>query len=362
MKLTTVAHGGDILAVARALGCKPGELADMSSNLAPFGPPPGVRETISEHLEEIAYLPEPGSESLSACLAAKYGRSREEILVGNGTTEFIFGLPAALQPKRGVIVNPTYGDYRLACTWAGVAVQEFTLNPAEGFVLNLERLTATLLSGDLVFLCNPNNPTGVLTPSRRLHEFIAAHPGTTFLVDEAYLPFTGEESLLALPPLANLLVLNSYSKIFCIPGLRLGILVGDGALLTNLDQRAKPWGVNRLAQVAGEYLCRYGDDYIQKVVAYVARERERVATALAELPGVAVVAGRANFILGCLTTGALRAGELRTRLLAKRLIIRNCANFTTLDDRYFRISLKDGATNRRCLAALAEIFDQTRLP
>lgn len=357
-KMIPVSHGGDILAVARSLGCLPAELVDMSSNLAPFGPAPGVREVLLARLDEIAYLPETGSESLCACLGAKIQRPREDILAGNGTTEFIFALPAGLRPRLGVIVNPSYGDYRLACGWAGVEVLDFALDPAADFVLDLERLAEVLAGNELVFLCNPNNPTGVLTPARQLHDFIARHRTTNFLVDEAYLPFTGEESLLALPPLANLLVLQSYSKIFCIPGLRLGFLVGAAGLLARLRERSKPWGVNRLAQVAGEYLCLQADAYVAEVAAFVARERALVAAQMAGLEGVKVMPGRANFLLGRLGPGELRAGELRRRLLQQRFIIRNCANFTGLDERYFRISLKDSATNQRCLAALAAIINE----
>ena len=355
-KILPVRHGGDILAVARSLGCAPAELDDLSSNLAPFGPAPGVREALLERLDEIAYLPETGSESLCDCLGARYNRGREEILAGNGTTEFIFGLPVGLRPRIGVVVNPSYGDYRLACAWAGLEVLDFNLEPAADFVLDLSRLAEVLRGGELVFLCNPNNPTGALTPSRQLHEFIGRHQGSHFLVDEAYLPFTGEESLLDLPPLGNLLVLHSYSKIFCIPGLRLGFMVGPAALLARLRERSKPWGVNRLAQVAGEYLCRHADNYVAEIASFVARERQAVAEKMADLPGLTVFPGRANFLLSRLGQGQPGAGELRQQLLQRRIIIRNCANFTTLDERYFRMSLKDSATNQRCLAALAEIL------
>jgi len=352
-----IKHGGDILAVARSLGCSPAELDDMSSNLAPFGLAPGVMEALLARLDEIAYLPETGSESLCDCLGAKYGRPRQDFLAGNGTTEFIFGLPAGLRPRVGVVINPSYGDYRLACEWAGIEVEDFDLDPSEDFVLDLRRLAGILRGGELVFLCNPNNPTGALTPSRQLHEFIAGHQDSHFLVDEAYLPFTGEESLLDLEPLNNLLVLQSYSKIFCIPGLRLGFLVGPSGLLTRLRERSKPWGVNRLAQVAGEYLCLQGDAYVAEMASFVSRERKSVAEKIAQLPGVTVVPGRANFLLGRLDGGRLGAGELRHQLLQRRFIIRNCANFTNLDERYFRLSLKDSATNLRCLVALAEIVE-----
>jgi threonine-phosphate decarboxylase len=110
--------------------------------------------------------------------------------------------------------------------------------------------------------------------------------------------------------------------------------------------------------VAGEYLCRHGDAHAAETAAFVSRERARVAAGLANLPGVTVVPGRANFLLGRLAPGLPDAGELRQRLLRHRFIIRNCANFTGLDERYFRISLKDAATNQRCLAFLTRIINE----
>ncbi len=357
MKTTApIGHGGNVLAVARNLGCAPADLIDLSSNLAPFGLAPGVKEELLARLEQIAYLPETGSETLCACLAAKYHRKLEGVLAANGTTEFIFALPAVLRPRVAVIVTPSYGDYHLACDWAGVPVTEFALERAADFVPDLSRLAAMLTGGELVFLCNPNNPTGGLVPSRGLYDLVKSRRKTLFLVDEAYLPFTGEESLLDLAPLDNLLVLASYSKIFCIPGLRLGLLTATPSLLARLRDRRRPWGVNRLAQVAGEYLCRQGDAYVAGIAAYVARERPAVAAQLAGLPGVEVVPGRANFLLCRLAPGKPDAGVLYHRLLQHRIIIRNCANFTGLDDRYFRLCLKDPVTNRQCLAVLAELI------
>ena len=352
----TKQHGGNIIATARELGCRVDDLVDMSSNLMPLAMDAGLRRTLTERLGEIAFLPETDSETLRTLFAAEYGRSPAETVVGNGTTDFIFALPAATACERAVIVSPTYNDYRLACQWAQLPAEDFMLSPSDHFRLGTDRLAAGLTGGELVFICNPNNPSGGCTPSAAIHALAAAHPDTLFLVDESYLPFTREPSLLTLPLLANLLILTSFSKIYGIPGLRLGFLTGTPERLAVISARNKPWAVNRMAQIAGEYLITNGATHVEQVLDFIETRRPDFVARLAEQPGVEVVDGVCNFIL-CRLTGAVRAEELRQAMLARhRIMIRNCANFTGLDDTYFRISLKGAAENRRCLDGLAEIL------
>lgn len=348
-------HGGNIVAMARALGCEVKELIDMSSNLTPLNMVPGLREVLARRLEEIAFLPEAASETLRQVFARKFSLQEEEVLVGNGTTEFIFALPYSFAGSRAVLVNPTYSDYRLACRWAKVPATDFMLPPEQDFQLDLDRLACGFQGGELVFVCNPNNPTGSLTPTRVLYDFIVRHPATTFLVDESYLPFTREKSLLHydLPP--NLFVLFSSSKIYGIPGLRLGFLVAKAANLQAMSLQRKPWGVNRMAQIAGEYLLEQADSYVEEVRQFIESERPRFVERLQTMDNIRVIPGEANFILCCLT-GKMLAPELREKMLDKRIMIRNCASFDGLDEHYFRMSLKDREANAYCLKILQDIL------
>lgn len=354
-KTPSMIHGGNILAMARELGCDVADLIDMSSNLTPLGMVPGLKEAMLERFEEIRYLPETGSETLREIFASRYGLQKGQVLAGNGTTEFIYGIPEALNLKRAVIVNPTYGDYEPASMRAGMSVENFILSPREDFIIDFEKLERHLTGNDLVFLCNPNNPTGVLTATKSLYEFIANHPQTYFLVDESYLPFVREPSLLEFPLLGNLYILNSSSKVYGIPGLRLGFLGGMEKNLKLLAGQRKPWGVNRMAQIAGEFLLAHGDDYIEQVVRYVEEQRPLFVDKLARLSGVRVIPGAANFILSQLT-GEMRADKLTDMMLTHKIMIRNCDTFTSLDNSYFRLSLKNIDENRRCLSALKEIL------
>ncbi|MFH1021090.1 MAG: aminotransferase class I/II-fold pyridoxal phosphate-dependent enzyme [Pseudomonadota bacterium] len=351
------AHGGDILSMAKRLGCGVDDLIDLSSNLSPLGMVPGLREALVERLPEIGFLPESGSDTLVRLFAGKYGCSPQQVLAGNGTTEFIYAVPGSVQSRRALIVAPTYGDYQTASEWAGLAVDFFFLKADEDFALDFNRLSARMTGGELVFLCNPNNPTGRVVASRELFDFILAHPASEFLIDESYLPFVGEPSLAGFPLPANLFLLCSSSKIYGIPGLRLGFLVANEEKMARFAVRRKPWGVNRMAQVAGEYLLEHGDSYVQAVRDYLARVRPDFVARLAALPGVQVVPGAANFIL-CRLAGAMTASQLREAMLRERIMIRDCGNFTGLDPHYFRVSLQEAGRNELCLAALAGILGE----
>ncbi|HIJ79195.1 MAG: aminotransferase class I/II-fold pyridoxal phosphate-dependent enzyme [Desulfobulbaceae bacterium] len=349
-------HGGDIISMARRLGCAVDDLIDMSSNLSPFGMLPGLREELIAKIDEIAFLPESGSETLAAIFAAKYGLHSSQVLVGNGTTEFIYAVPQAVDCRRAVIVTPTYADYRFASAWAGLEVVDFPLRAEHDFRFDFERLAATLTGGELVFICNPNNPTSGMVPTRELYDFALARPGSTFLIDESYLPFVREESMAGLSLPDNIYVLNSSSKIYGIPGLRLGFLVSSAKNMRRLAERRKPWGVNRMAQVAGEYLLGQGDDYVRKIQDFLVENRPGFVKSLAALPGVSVVPGAANFIL-CRLNGSVTAMQLREAMLKEKIMIRDCHNFVNLDPYYFRVSLKDSERNRRCLAVLKNVLE-----
>jgi threonine-phosphate decarboxylase len=348
-------HGGNIVATAKSLGCQVSDLIDMSSNLTPLGAVPGLHEAIIEGLDEIAYLPETASETLTEAFSEKFNIKTSQIIAGNGTTEFIFALPALFAGKKAVIVNPTYSDYRLSCQWQNIDAQSFTLLYEQDFKLNFEDLSRTLSGWELVFICNPNNPTGALISSETLLDVIRENPQSTFLVDESYLPFTREKSLLHYEFPNNLYLLCSFSKIYGIPGLRLGFLVSSDNNINKLNKRIKPWGVNRIAQISGKFLLLNADPYVDTVVSYLEQQRPEFVDRLNNIKGVDVVPGDANFILSHLQ-GEVSVAELQDKMLEKRIMIRNCNTFEGLDDHFFRLSLKDEKANNYCLDCLQEIL------
>ncbi len=348
----TFVHGGNILAAAQKLGIEPSELIDMSSNLTPLGVVPGLEGVYRKGFAEIGCLPDATSHSLRTAFCLKNECEVDEVIAGNGTTEFIYDLALKVESSRVVIVNPTYSDYKLGCEYGGVEWHSFLLKPPD-FKLSLDGLNDELHGDELVFICNPNNPTGTMINVESLYEFIKQRADVQFVVDESYLPFTGIPSLINFPRLANLFILCSSSKIYGIPGLRLGFMVGSHAGLAPFLSTQKPWVVNRPAQLCGEYLLLHGDAYVQEVVAYINRIKPAFVRTLDAIPDVEVVTGVTNFIL-CRLLAAKKVSDLEAKLLCHKIMIRDCSSFDGLGDDYFRISLQGTEQNHTCLQALQQ--------
>ncbi|MBX6423876.1 histidinol-phosphate transaminase [Thermosulfurimonas sp. F29] len=347
-------HGGEIYHLARELGLAPEDILDFSSNVSPLPPPEGLYRVLSEHLREIEHLPEVDSFALRRALSERFGPPPEAFFPSSGTTEWIFALPEALGARRILILTPTYADYEDAARRAGKVPLFFPAREEEDFRPPLQELEAAASPGDLVFLCNPNNPTGAFLERESLLTLIRKHGETFFVVDESYLPFAAEdrESLLTASPFPeNLVVLFSFSKIYRVPGLRLGFAAAGAALRKKLASRELPWAVNRLAQVAGEYLLRQ-KFHEERVRRFVSEERRHLAERLSGL-GLRTFPSRANFLLVKLPPGT-SAPLLRDRLLRQHhLLVRSCHNFRGLSEEYLRIALRTPEENERLLHGLA---------
>jgi len=216
-------HGGNIFETAERLRCAPSEIIDMSSNVNPLGPMPELVEHLRKILPEaISVLPRVDSADIVGLFARRYNLDPFCALASNGSTQLIYDIPRAFETKKAIILGPTYADYADACRMQGVSFDEFFAEEDDGFVPDLSRFGDNLSSADTAFICNPNNPTGALIPARQLRDLCSAHPRVRFVVDESYLPFApeGERQSMAGCGLGNVVVLNSMSKIYRLPGLR----------------------------------------------------------------------------------------------------------------------------------------------
>lgn len=361
-------HGGNIHEAARIAGCLPSDIMDLSSNISPFPPSQEIMERLREGLSEISALPEVASQSLAGLVARRYNLSEARVLIGNGTTEFIFSLPRSSGSRSALICAPTYSDYADSCALSSVETRFLVCRKEENFAIDMERLRAEAGKADIVFLCNPNNPTGALVGGEDLRGLIRLLPSTTFIIDESYLPFVeggDANSMLKDDIPDNLIVLRSFSKIHAIPGLRLGWLASSERTVEVLRKRMLPWGVNRLAQIAGEAIlesARRGNVEEETTARYMAGEREFFLASLAPLMHGASAANplaaypaRANFLLFELK-GTIDAPVFFKLMLKRRILVRDCSNFRGLDSRFFRISLKTREMNSLCVDAMLEVL------
>ena len=348
-------HGGNIFALAEQQGCRPEDITDMSSNINPLGTMPGLLEYLEQGLKKICFLPEVDARSAVQAMAKLLNIHEEKILAGNGTTQFIYLACQALQSRRVLIVGPTYADYADACRIQGIQPDFFLTQATEGFLPDLERLSACLEYYDTVFLCNPNNPTGQFIPPDHLLPLCRKHAQVRFLIDQSYLSFASSEETADLShcSLANVIVLWSVSKIFGIPGLRAGFLVADPKIVASFSRFMQPWSLNTLAQEAVRFL---GDNeaaakrFIVQTQAYLADEGPLLMERL-KGSGLHIYPSHTSYFLIALPD-TLEAGTVCARLAEKRFVIRNCANFHGLNEHYIRIALKDKSSNAAVVTLL----------
>ncbi len=353
-----IGHGGNIHELAHQLACDPKNIVDMSSNMNPLGPPPDLMEHLNTRLESIFALPEADAGRMKTAAAKWLGISANRLLAENGTTQFIYTLPRALKIKQALILAPTYADYADACRMQGVACDYIYTSAAENFTPNITALEQKIAGNDAVFICNPNNPTGRLVPAADLAPLCRRHPKTWFIIDESYLPFvlnSDKESLMH-TNLENVLILSSMSKIFRIPGLRVGFLIGHEKLIQKLSDYSMPWGVNSLAQEAVCYLLTQTSatkGFIESTRDFVAAERHRFVEYFRNLPKIRFFPSETDFLLAELK--GLTADMVWTEMARHRILIRNCSNFNGLSDNFIRISLKNREENEKAADLLKQI-------
>ncbi len=344
-------HGGNIAKLAAEAGVPMGELLDFSASLNPLGPPEWFRPLISSLVSSLVHYPDPDCTDLVRAFTERFNVPADEILMGNGETELLYLLPRVLGKRRALIPSPAYADYAAAAGQAGLAVETLLLDEARGFVPDLTAIEAALSGDEALFLGRPNNPTGLMIPAAPLRELARRRPETFFVVDEAFADFTGAESLLSGERPPNLIVLRSLTKFYAIPGLRLGALVADRALIERLRALIPPWSVNTLAQAVGAAALRDAA-YAEKSRGFVAEQREALVRELAKLPMLTVYPGVANFLLLRIDGGALTAPALARRLLSDGIAVRVCDNFAGLDERFFRIAVRTATENERLCRSL----------
>jgi histidinol-phosphate aminotransferase len=339
-------HGGVDPRELKRHGVDPAGLIDFSVNSNPFGPSPRVLAAIRG--VDVSRYPDRECSALRERLAEANRTSADEILVGNGTAELIWlAAHAFLRPGDPVlIVGPTFGEYRRASQAVGARVVEIRAQ-AEDFLPPIEAILAAL-AGErfrMVFLCNPNNPTGQVLDEADLHT-LADHsgPDTLLVLDEAYRTFTGRD-FFAPPPVENCLTLRSMTKDFALAGLRLGYVMANAERVNAMRQLQPAWSVNAFALAAGQAAIADREFYRHQLEELPSLKKELFAQIAGK--GVRICASQTHF-------GLLRfpqpAVEIRRRLLQERIQVRDCASLGL--PYHVRIATRLKDDNRRLLDAL----------
>lgn len=338
------AHGGDVYGRHVQL--------DFSVNTNPLGLPVQVKKALIDKLSASERYPDPFCRTLRSAIAQQEGVGKDMVLCGNGASDLIYRFCLALKPQSVLVCTPTFSDYARAGRLAGASCLEHRLLADNHFDVT-DALFKDLARGvDLLFLCQPNNPTGRLIDPDRLHRLLACceQQDTFVVVDECFLPFTQAPSVASLIQThQHLFVLKALTKSHALAGLRLGYLLsGNQPLLQAVSAFGPHWPVSSLAQIAGPVALAC-QAHVERARQLVKAEAKRLLPALGNL-GLDVLPTDANFML-------FRSPiPLFEPLLDQGILIRPCCNFPGLDASYYRIAVKQPDQNDRLLAALASLL------
>ena len=343
-------HGGDVYTVKNKSGK---EIIDFSANINPLGLPPGVKKTIRANFDKLLHYPDPDAQNVTQVIAKYWGINENNILVGNGSVELIYLIMSAFTPKTALIPAPTFSEYERAARGTRSKIRFVELKEKKNF--QLQKLNNT---ADIIFLCNPNNPTGNLFhPPALLRK---AKQGGRLVVDEAFMDFLPDEKEHTLIEEAcgnkQVIVLRTFTKFFALPGLRIGYLIAHQEVITKLRQYRIPWSVNAFAQLAAEVVL--GDKkYIKKTRQCIEKERKYLFAEIGGIRQLNPYPSVTNFLLIKIKDKTISSSYLRKRLISKGILIRDCANFRGLNNKFIRVAIRGHTENLKLINALKAVFN-----
>lgn len=313
---------------------------NFSSNVYNHVDHSGLHQYLFEQMESIRTYPEPEPYSLEKVLAKPLYLSEKEVCVTNGATEAIYLIAQTFRNQTSAILVPTFSEYADACRLHGHKVVP---------IYNLDYLPANIR---LVWLCNPNNPTGEVRDKKTLMECIMKHPDCLFIIDQSYEFFTNKSLFTAKEAagLPNVILLHSMTKRFAVPGLRLGYMTACNNLLHEIRMQRMPWSVNQLAIEAGHYLLQSSAGYDIDIPLLLS-EKKRLAQSLLSVGGMEIWPSDTHYMLVRLRLG--KAAALKEYLATEHgILIRDASNFQGLDEQFFRIATQTPEENDKLVECI----------
>ncbi len=328
-------HGDDIYNYGKKI------VSNFSSNIYTGQDLSVLDDYLCSRIVSIHSYPEPDAISLSRLIADRNQVATNNICITNGATEAIYIIAQAFRGKHSAVIQPTFSEYGDACL----------VN--DHIVSMVKSIDDIPKQADIVWLCNPNNPTGTVTDKERLKEYIISHPEKYIVIDQSYEYFT-TKSLFAVSEAMqykNVILLHSMTKRYAIPGLRLGYITACSETLALISKYCMPWSVNGLAIEAGKFLLENGAEIIN-VEEYIA-EAKRFHKALSQIETLEVYDTDTHFFLCRLADR--KASELKEYLIQKHgILIRDASNFYGLNEHYFRVATQSPEENNAFVKAIKE--------
>ncbi len=347
-------HGGRLVDYEFATGRSREELIDFSANLNPLAPPESVHKAIARSLRRVQEYPDPLSRRLRTAFSTHVGTSYEEVFAANGASEVIDLFLRALQPKRVLVLEPSFSEYAHAAKRSHLATVSIAM-PAD-FSLPSTEMIEQLQKGDVIILNTPHNPSGRFYSRSELAIIYEAvrEKDAYALIDEAFIDFVDEGEQQSSIPLINehLMVVRSFTKMYGIAGLRLGFGIGSKKMVEMVQGMRDGWSVNVVAEEAG-LAALHDYTFAAQTRDWLREERVYCMDRLQAMNGVTVYPSAANFLLVNGIAAGLNVSKWQERLLALGLFVRNCDSYGTFSSGVFRMAILLRRQNEQLLDALA---------
>ena len=349
------AHGGDVYGISEEFGIPVEECLDFSANINPLGIPAAVKAAMENAISQSVHYPDPECKKLTRAIGEHLHVEPETILCGNGGADILYRIVYAAKPKKAVIPVPTFLAYEEALRQVGTEISYYHMDERMEVGSDISGMITE--ETDILFLCTPNNPTGLLISGEVLKAVMkrAMDTGTRVVLDECFMDFVVEERRRSMvgdtAKFPGLVIVKSFTKLYGIPGIRLGYAVcSDVSFLQKMREAGQTWPVNSVAMAAG-LAALEEDGFARDTVEYVRREREWLAGELKSL-GLSVYDGQADYLF----FRAPGHENLYETLLADKIVIRRCCNYVSLTAEHYRIAVKRHEENERLVNCLRKIM------
>ena len=320
---------------------------NFSSNIYQRADLTELKDYLATRLDAIGNYPEPEPRALEALIAEKLEIPADMVMVTNGANEAIYLIAQLYRHWASVIPQPTYNEYADACRMFG-----HTISYDRNDELNI------LPEDRIYWLCNPDNPTGNVLLKSLITHIIRKHPRYLYVIDQSYADYTLQPMLEMKEMLDcyNVMILQSLSKKYCVPGLRLGYLTASPIIIDRLRDIRQTWTVNALAIEAGKWLIENDPKVLPDLKEYL-DEAQRVKQELSEIEGLMVMDTQTHYML--VNIDWATSLELKNWLIEKHgILIRDASNFHSLDDHCFRVAAQTPEENDALISAIKAYRDE----
>lgn len=361
-ELPKTVHGGQ--------GWKIEGTEDYSQNLNPFGPPPSLEKVLSGAVSGSGHYPDADCTEVRTVIGKIYGLGPECVTMGAGSSEIIRNFPNVfIRPGDSVLIpTPSFAEYTQQCKIAGASIDFFPLLPEDDYRIDEEGLFKCLSSKTykILYICNPNNPTGRIENRDKLEKIIrkCEETGTLVFLDETLLELVKGEQSISLSrevcKFSNLLVAHSFTKSFAIPGIRVGFALSNPGIVEEMEKVKLPWNIGTIEQAAALHLIQNELGYVDEAADVMCRESDRMFAQLKEMGFPISSISDSFFYFMDIGSIGLTGSEFKDLMLKEGIMVRDCASFGPQYKSCVRFCVKDKERNDRFLSAVRKVLGALR--